>query len=90
MMMGSSEIARARRQIRGAHLSLLNQQTQKKQVVEVKRFNKAYVLYQCGTPNPLAAGAPPAKGVKPGMPAFEVPLYSVAAADTTVNGFLVR
>lgn len=60
------------------------------QIVHVKRFNKKYVLYQCGTPDPTGLPAGAADGVKPGMQSFEVPLYSAAATDTTVNGFLVR
>jgi hypothetical protein len=48
------------------------------------------VLYQCGTPDPSALPPGAATGVTPGMPSFEIPLYSVAVTDTTVNGFLVR
>lgn len=60
------------------------------QIVRLRRSGKAYVLYQCGTPNPTALPAGAAEGVAPGMPAFEIPLHSVAVTDTTVNGFLVR
>ncbi|KAI8471552.1 MAG: hypothetical protein J3K34DRAFT_231734 [Monoraphidium minutum] len=57
-------------------------------VVRVKRFNKSYLLYQCGTPDPATLPAGAAEGVTPGMASFEIPLYSVAVTDTTVNGFL--
>ena len=33
------------------------------QVVHVKRFNKRYVLYQCGTPDPTALPKGAAAGV---------------------------
>ena len=59
------------------------------QVVTVKRFNKKYVLYQCGTPDPTKLPPGSAAGIAPGMPSFEIPLFSVAVTDTTVNGFLV-
>jgi hypothetical protein len=59
------------------------------QIVTVKRFGKKYVLYQCGTPDPSSLPPGAAPGVTPGLPSFEVPLYSVAVTDTTVNGFLV-
>jgi hypothetical protein len=58
-------------------------------VVNVKRFNKKYVLYQCGTPDPTKLPPGSANGIAPGMPSFEIPLFSVAVTDTTVNGFLV-
>jgi hypothetical protein len=60
------------------------------QVVNVKRFGKSYVLYQCGTPDPSTLPAGAVEGVTPGMRSFEIPLFSVAVTDTTVNGFLVR
>jgi hypothetical protein len=59
------------------------------QIVTAKRFGKQYVLYQCGTPDPSSLPPGAAPGVTPGMPSFEIPLYSVAVTDTTVNGFLV-
>jgi hypothetical protein len=64
--------------------------TPRPQIVRVKRFDRSYVLYQCGTPDPSALPPGAAAGVTPGMPSFEIPLYSVAVTDTTVNGFLVR
>ncbi|KIY92835.1 flagellar associated protein [Monoraphidium neglectum] len=57
-------------------------------VVNVKRFGKSYVLYQCGTPDPSTLPAGAVEGVTPGMRSFEIPLFSVAVTDTTVNGFL--
>jgi len=59
------------------------------QIVTLKRSGTQYALYQCGTPDPSALPSGAAEGVTPGMPSFEIPLYSVAVADTTVNGFLV-
>jgi len=58
-------------------------------VVNVKRFGRSYVLYQCGTPDPVSLPPGAAPGVNQGMSSFEIPLYSVAVTDTTVNGFLV-
>ena len=55
----------------------------------MKRANKSYVLYQCGTPDPASLPPGAAEGVERGMASFEIPLHSVAVTDTTANGFLV-
>ncbi|GBF99797.1 hypothetical protein Rsub_12237 [Raphidocelis subcapitata] len=57
-------------------------------VVTARRFNATYVLYQCGTPDPTKLPPGAAEGVPRGAASFEIPLYSVAVTDTTVNGFL--
>lgn len=53
-----------------------------------KRANETYVLYQCGTPNPLQAA-----NTETDLPAntkvFEIPLVSVSVTDSNAAGFLV-
>eukprot|EP00775_Hariotina_reticulata_P008816 gene8816-8995_t len=58
-------------------------------VVVNKRVNETYLLYQCGSPNPLDLA-----NTELGLPAntkvFEIPLVSVAVADSTAQGFLLE
>lgn len=58
------------------------------QVVVNKRANETYVLYQCGTPNPVTL-AGTETGVPSGTKVFEVPLTSVAVTDSNAAAFLV-
>lgn len=44
-----------------------------------------YVLYQCGTPNPVDSGVPVPDGAK----VMQIPLTSVAVPDTTALAFMV-
>ncbi|KAI8476046.1 MAG: hypothetical protein J3K34DRAFT_402777 [Monoraphidium minutum] len=47
--------------------------------------NQHYVLYQCGTPNPMAAGV---GGIPADAKAFSIPLTSLAVPDTTALAFV--
>ncbi|KAF8060598.1 hypothetical protein HT031_004775 [Scenedesmus sp. PABB004] len=57
-------------------------------VVTNKRVNETYVLYQCGTPNPVRVEA--TEGLPPGAKVFEIPLVSVAVTDSNAAGFLAE
>lgn len=58
------------------------------QVVENKRANETYILYQCGTPNPMNS-ADTEVVVPANTKVFEIPLVSVAVADSAAAGLLV-
>jgi hypothetical protein len=58
------------------------------QVVTNKRANETYVLYQCGTPNPVDS-ADTELGLDANTKVFQIPLVSVAAGDSSAAGFLV-
>ncbi|KAF6264139.1 hypothetical protein COO60DRAFT_220758 [Scenedesmus sp. NREL 46B-D3] len=56
-------------------------------VVTNKRANETYVLYQCGTPNPMDS-ADTELGLDANTKVFQIPLVSVALADSAAAGFL--
>jgi hypothetical protein len=58
------------------------------QVVTNKRANETYVLYQCGTPNPVDS-ADTELGLDTNTKVFQIPLVSVAVSDSSAAGFLV-
>lgn len=58
------------------------------QIVSNKRANETYVLYQCGTPNPMDS-ADTEMGLDANTKVFQIPLSSVAVADSSAAGFLV-
>lgn len=56
-------------------------------VVTNKRANETYVLYQCGTPNPVDS-ADTELGLDTNTKVFQIPLVSVAVSDSSAAGFL--
>uniref|UniRef100_A0A383V7H6 Uncharacterized protein n=1 Tax=Tetradesmus obliquus TaxID=3088 RepID=A0A383V7H6_TETOB len=58
-------------------------------IVSNKRANETYVLYQCGTPNPMDS-ADTEMGLDANTKVFQIPLSSVAVADSSAAGFLAE
>lgn len=57
------------------------------QIVTNKKAGETYVLYQCGTPQPGNDADGVADLTDPKF--FQIPLYKVAATDTTALAFMV-